>query len=215
MENTYKFVFHRFEANTMKQFLRFFFNGLLFVIPFGITAYTIYIIVKAIDNLIPDLFNLDLYPGIGLLIFIGITVLVGYLGSTLIAKPAFSLIENSLYKIPLINLIYSSSKDVINAFIGEKKKFNQPVLVKINKDFNIQRLGFITQNDLDILHLQDKAAVYFPHSYNISGNLVIVPKEHITIIKAPSSEIMKFIVSGGVTGLNFDEVATSRQGQSE
>src|SRR5690606_2658900 len=124
-----------------------------------------------IDNLIPDLFNLDLYPGMGLLIFIALSVLIGYLGSTLIAKPAFSLIENSLYKIPLINLIYSSSKDVINAFIGEKKKFNQPVLVKINRDFNIQRLGFITQNDLAILHLQDKAAVYFPHSYNISGNL--------------------------------------------
>lgn len=189
----------------MKSFLRYFFNGLLFVIPFGITTYVIYVIVKAIDNIIPNLFGLDLYPGVGLLIFIGITVAVGYLGSTLIAKPAFSMIENSLYKIPLINLIYSSSKDVINAFIGEKKKFNQPVLVKINMDFNIQRMGFITQNDLSMIQVHDKVAVYFPHSYNISGNLALVPVEHITILKAPSSEIMKFIVSGGVTGLHFSE----------
>lgn len=189
----------------MKSFLRYFFNGLLFVIPFGITTYVIYVIVKAIDSIIPNLFGLDLYPGVGLLIFIGITVAVGYLGSTLIAKPAFSMIENSLYKIPLINLIYSSSKDVINAFIGEKKKFNQPVLVKINMDFNIQRMGFITQNDLSMIQVHDKVAVYFPHSYNISGNLALVPVEHITILKAPSSEIMKFIVSGGVTGLHFSE----------
>lgn len=125
------------------------------------------------------------------------------MGSTLIAKPAFSMVENYLYKLPIINLIYSSSKDVINAFIGDKKKFNQPVLVKINKEMNIHRLGFITQNDLSVIHVPDKAAVYFPHSYNISGNLVIVPNENITVIQAPSSEIMKFIVSGGVTGLTF------------
>lgn len=186
----------------MKRILKYFFNGLLFVIPFGITVYVIYFIVKMIDNLIPDLLGWDVYPGIGLMVFLGVTILIGYLGSTLIAKPAFTMIENSLYKVPIINLIYSSSKDVINAFVGEKKKFNQPVLVKINKDFNIQRLGFITQSDLKQLGIADKVAVYFPHSYNISGNLVIVPVENITLVHVPSSEVMKFIVSGGVSGLN-------------
>lgn len=189
----------------MKSFIRYFFNGLLFIIPFGITAYVIYFIVKAIDNIIPGLFGLDLFPGVGLLIFIGITFVIGYMGSTLIAKPAFSMVENYLYKLPIINLIYSSSKDVINAFIGEKKKFNQPVLVKMNNETNIHRLGFITQNDLSMIHIHDKYAVYFPHSYNISGNLAIIPIENITIIQAPSSEIMKFIVSGGVSGLTFRE----------
>jgi uncharacterized membrane protein len=189
----------------MKSFIRYFFNGLLFIIPFGITAYVIYIIVKGIDNIVPSLFGLDLFPGVGLVIFMGFTVIIGYMGSTLIAKPAFSMVENYLYKLPIINLIYSSSKDVINAFIGEKKKFNQPVLVKINKEMNIHRLGFITQSDLSVIHIHDKAAVYFPHSYNISGNLVIVPIENITVIQAPSSEIMKFIVSGGVTGLAFKD----------
>lgn len=187
----------------MKRLIKYFFNGLLFVIPFMITIYVIYFIVSWIDHLIPDLIGWKATPGVGLAIFVTGTVILGYLGSTLIAKPAFSMVENSLYKIPLINLIYSSSKDVINAFIGEKKKFNQPVLVRINKDFNIQRLGFITQHDLQAINISDKAAVYFPHSYNISGNLVIVPTEHITIVEAPSSEIMKFIVSGGVSGLRI------------
>lgn len=189
----------------MKRFLRYFFNGLLFVIPFSITFYIIYYIVNWLDHLIPNLLGLDVYPGIGLMFFVGLTICIGYLGSTLIAKPAFSMIENSLYKMPLINLIYSSSKDVINAFIGEKRKFNQPVLVKINKDYNIHRLGFITQSDLSVIGISDKVAVYFPHSYNISGNLTIMPVENVTILHAPSSEIMKFIVSGGVSGLNIPE----------
>jgi uncharacterized membrane protein len=186
----------------MKRFLRYFLQGLLFVIPL---SFTIYIVVKSItwvDSIIPELFGLELYPGVGLVIIVSIVTLVGYLGSTLIAKPAFTVFENFLYRIPLVNLIYSSVKDVIGAFVGDKKKFNQPVLVKVNKDFNIYRLGFITQSDLKILDIQDKVAVYFPHSYNISGNLFIVPKDHITVLHAPSSEVMKFIVSGGVSGLN-------------
>jgi uncharacterized membrane protein len=187
----------------MKRLLKYFFNGLLFIIPLGVTVYIIYSVASWLDALIPNLIGLEVPPGAGLGIFIGLTIFLGYLGSTLIAKPAFSMIEGSLYKIPLINLIYSSSKDLINAFIGEKRKFNQPVLVKINKEFNIQRLGFITQNDLKMINISDKVAVYFPHSYNISGNLAIVPREHVTIIDAPGSEIMKFIVSGGVSGLNL------------
>lgn len=185
----------------MARIIRYFLKGLLFVIPFGITAYIIYWIVNKLDKLIPNLLGWDAAPGIGLGIFVLLTILIGYLASTLIAKPAFTVIENSLYKLPLINLIYSSSKDVINAFVGEKKKFNQPVLVQINSDFHIFRLGFITQHDLSQIDIQDKVAVYFPHSYNISGNLVIMPKEKITLLNASSSEVMKFIVSGGVSGL--------------
>ena len=186
----------------MKRFLRYFLQGLLFVIPLTFTIYIIVASVTWIDSIIPDLFHVELFPGVGFLIVISIVTAVGYLGSTLIAKPAFTVFENFLYKLPIVNLIYSSIKDVIGAFVGDKKKFNQPVLVKVNKDFNIYRLGFITQSDLKILDLQDKAAVYFPHSYNISGNLFIVPREHITILNVSSSEVMKFIVSGGVSGLN-------------
>lgn len=186
----------------MKRFLRYFLQGLLFVIPLTFTIYIVFASVTWIDGLIPKIFDIELYPGVGLIIIVAIVTAVGYLGSTLIAKPAFTIFENFLYKLPIVNLIYSSVKDVIGAFVGDKKKFNQPVLVKVNKDFNIYRLGFITQSDLKILDIHDKAAVYFPHSYNISGNLFIVPREHITVLNAPSSEVMKFIVSGGVSGLN-------------
>lgn len=186
----------------MKRFLRYFLQGLLFVIPVAFTVWIIVSSVQWIDSIIPRLLSIDLYPGVGFVIIIGMVTAIGYLGSTLIAKPAFTVFENFLYKVPFINLIYSSIKDVMGAFVGDKRKFNQPVLVRLHKESDNYRLGFITQNDLKILDIQDKVAVYFPHSYNISGNLFIVPKSHITILNAPSSEVMKFIVSGGVSGLN-------------
>lgn len=177
-------------------------QGLLFVIPVALTIWIVVSSAQWIDGIIPRLTGWKLYPGVGFAIVIAIVTAIGYLGSTLIAKPAFTVFENFLYKLPFVNLIYSSLKDVMGAFVGDKKKFNQPVMVKVNKDFDIYRLGFITQADLKFLDIQDKIAVYFPHSYNISGNLFIVPREHVTVLHASSSEVMKFIVSGGVSGLH-------------
>ncbi|HEY8401790.1 MAG TPA: DUF502 domain-containing protein [Cytophagaceae bacterium] len=186
----------------MKRFIKYFLQGLLFFIPLVVTLYIILVVIQWVDNLIPNVFDVKLLPGMGLLIVLGVITFIGYLASTLIAKPAFTFFENHVYKLPIINLIYSSIKDVLGAFVGEKKKFNQPVLVKVNKEFDIYRLGFITQKEMKHLELSEKVAVYFPHSYNISGNLYIVPKEHVQVFDAPPSEVMKFIVSGGVSGLN-------------
>jgi uncharacterized membrane protein len=186
----------------MKRFLRYFLRGLVFVIPVSFTIYVIYSCITWIDNLLPRLLNLKWFPGEGLLIVVLIITAVGYLGSSLIAKPMFSTIENYIYKIPLINLIYSSTKDIVGAFVGDKKKFGHPVLVKWNGETQAYRIGFITQEDLKYIDQIDKVAVYFPDSYNISGNLFILPREHILIINAPSSEVMKFVVSGGVSGFN-------------
>ncbi len=186
----------------MKRFLRYFLQGLLFVIPIGFTVYVIFACISWIDSIIPRLFNMETYPGVGLAIMITIITVVGYLGSTLIAKPVFTFFENFIYRIPLVNLIYSSVKDLTGAFVGDKKKFSQPVLVRWNKEINMQRIGFITQSDLKYLDITDKVAVYFPDSYNISGNLFVVPKDQVIVLHAPSSEVMKFVVSGGVSGLN-------------
>ena len=74
-------------------------------------------------------------------------------------------------KIPLVKLIYSAVKDLLNAFVGEKKKFNKPVLVEINRENKLYQIGFITQADLTELGLNDMVSVYFPHSYAFSGSL--------------------------------------------
>ena len=124
---------------------------------------------------------------------------LGFIGQTIIARPFIKVFNKTIKKAPLVKVIYSSIRDLLSAFVGDEKKFDKPVLVKVNTISNLEKLGFLTQTDLSHLKIKDKVTVYFPHSYNFSGEMFIVPTEHVTPVDIPSSEAMKFIVSGGVT----------------
>lgn len=189
----------------MNKFITYFFRGLLFVVPVALTVYIIMVCIRWLDSLIP--FPV---PGLGMLTIVASITLIGYLATTLLAGPVFNLLEEVLIKVPLVNIIYTSLKDLISAFVGDKKKFDRPVMVSLNADLTIQKPGFITQSDLSQLGLIDKVAVYLPHSYNFSGNLFIVPADCVTPINASSADIMKFIVSGGVSGLEGEEVLSPK-----
>ncbi len=177
-----------------KRFLNYFFSGLLFVVPLAATVYILTGAIRWIDGLI----ELD-YPGIGLLIIISVVTFLGFMASTFITKPFFEFLEKALEKVPLFNLIYTSLKDLIGAFVGDKKKFNKPVLVELNE--NLFRLGFVTQEDLTALGIDGMVCVYLPHSYNFSGNHFIVPANKVKPVNVNSTSAMKFIVSGGVSGI--------------
>ncbi len=193
----------------MKKLLRYFLQGLLLIAPLSIT---ITIIVISLQN-IGKLFNivgLKLHPYadplLGLVCILVLVTIIGFLSSTFLLKPIFFSIEQVLVRTPLIKIIYTSIKDLFSAFVSDKRKFNKPVLVDINRSTGLQKLGFITQQDLSHLGIQDKIAVYLPHSYNFSGNLFIVPTENVTILEGVSStEVMKFIVSGGITEIETIE----------
>lgn len=184
------------------RFLRFligyFLRGLLFVAPLFLTVYAIYALVVWLDGLIPGLF-----PGLGLVIILSTIVLVGFLSKLFLFNYVMNFLEQLFSQAPVTRLIYSSVKDLFSAFIGDKKKmFSQPVMVTLFKDSGIAKLGFITKEDLSAAGIDDLVAVYFPHSYNFSGNMYLVPKENIRHLpKMHGADAMKFIVSGGVTEL--------------
>lgn len=196
------------ENITFRRLLNYFFRGLLILVPIVVTVYLIVVSLQWIDSLIP--INI---PGLGLIVVLGIIVIFGYLASTLIARPIFDLLEDILISIPLISPIYSSTKDLLSAFVGDKKKFTQAVLVTMDAANGIQKMGFLTQENLQIFELADKVAVYLPHSYNFSGNFYIVPKEQVILLDLPSSDVMKFVVSGGVSG--FSELEIAAKGKAE
>jgi uncharacterized membrane protein len=185
--------------------LRYFLHGLLLIAPMVITIYIISALFKWLDNMVPSLFNVTLYPGLGIVIILSFIIVLGYITSNLLTRSLVSFLESFIKRIPLINLLYSSTKDVMDAFVGEKKKFDHPVLVKTNALNEEYRIGFITREDLSAVGLTDHVAVYFPHSYNISGNLFLVPRTSITHLDISSSEAMRFVVTGGVTGLGRDK----------
>lgn len=175
-----------------KKLLGYFLQGILYLVPIVATVYVVVQAVIMIDGIVPVRI-----PGLGLLIILVVFTVVGYLGGTLLAKSIFNF-DKFLERIPLLKIVYTSVKDLLSAFVGKKKRFTEAVLVKMEGD--VERIGFITQKDLTELGISaDKVGVYIPFSYAVTGNLIIVPKANVTPIKGKSSDIMKFIISGGVT----------------
>ncbi len=187
----------------LNRFINYFIRGLLLIAPLFFTGYILYQVFIYLDGLIPvgigtgeDQIRLW---GVGVIIILAFVFLVGFLGSTFLMIPLFNVFEEVINRLPLVRIIYSSLKDLTSAFVGDKKKFNQPVLVKMDTHSELYRLGFLTQSDLTDWELPGSVAVYFPQSYAFSGHLFIVPKENIKPVNANATEVMKFIVSGGVT----------------
>ncbi len=186
----------------MKKLLNYFFRGMLVVLPVGITFYLLVLAFTWVNRLFNRLFlgwiNYDV-PGMGILVgFIAITIL-GFIFSRAFTRPIVYWFEKLMGKTPIVSIVYSSLKDLTEALVGEKKKFTEPVMVDFGVS-GVKRFGFITQESMQMLGLDSKIAVYCPHSYNFSGNLYVVDPKSIEPIKADSTDFMRFIVSGGITG---------------
>ena len=192
-----------------KTILNYFLQGLLITVPITVTLVVLLQAIVWIDGLIPVHLPIHIpgyidfeIPGLGIIIlFIVITVL-GYFASNLVANPIFHVVEKLLGKTPLLKIIYTSMKDLVEAFVGEKKRFTKPVLVTISLQPAIQRIGFVTENDLTRLGIEStKLAVYLPFSYGFNGQLLIVESTNIRQLDVSGTEMMKFIISGGVTDI--------------
>ena len=127
------------------------------------------------------------------------------LSSNVIGRSAVEATDRALKKLPLVKLIYTSIKDLINAFMGDKKSFNRPVAVTLNPISGLKALGFITRDGLHALDMPLYVSVYFPQSYNFAGYLAIVPREQVEALDVSSAELMTFIISGGVSGLGVGQ----------
>ena len=189
--------------------LRYFVKGLLVVVPLGAAIFLIYWAVSSIDNAL----NLSdfiwpgskkgepLYvPGLGILNVLLVIFIAGILVTNVITEPIKRWFNRWLNRLPLFKFLYSSIKDLTEAFVGEEKKFNDPVLVQVN-EFGLKKIGFLVQKDLTSLNLPGEVAVYFPSSYSFSGQVVIVSSDKIKPIDNSAADMMKFVISGGVSGL--------------
>lgn len=178
----------------MRALINYFLRGLVVVAPLAFTAYVCWRLFVAIDGWLPFA-----VPGVGFVVTIALFVLIGFLASTFLARGFFSILESLLSRLPFVRLLYTSTKDLLNAFVGEQRRFDKPVLVSIMPEAGGRALGFVTQDSLEHLGLGGQVAVYFPLSYSVAGHMVIFPAARVEPLNADSAEVMAFIVSGGVT----------------
>jgi len=174
---------------------RYFFNGTLFIVPLVATVYVIIEAFRWLDSRL----NLP-YPGVGFAIILFAITLFGYFTTNFAFQTFSHWFDGLMGRIPMVKLIYSAVKDLLAAFVGDKRKFNKPVLVTINKENTLHRIGFITQADLTEIGLPDMVVVYFPQSYAFAGDHFVVSRTNIRPLDISGAQAMKFIVSGGVSG---------------
>ncbi len=180
-----------------RHMLNLFLRGLLVVLPIALTISILIWVLQIIGSFL----HLDKlsFGAIVLYLILGVIAIamIGKFTEGVVAKQILEFFEGIIEKAPGLNWIFGTTKDMTQAFVGENKKFSITVRVEISP--NVYRIGFLTQETMSEFGMDDFCAVYFPNSYAISGEILIVKKEKIEIIDADSGDVTKFILSGGVT----------------
>ena len=179
---------------------RYFLRGLLVVVPLGLTTYVFFSVLNWVDGLLQfEQFARYNFPGLGLLLTLLLITVSGALASNFLAQQALEIIEGWVGRLPLIKLVYNSLRDLTDAFVGDKKSFDQPVWFAENEASQVKRLGFVTRQSLEPLGLDDHVAIYMPLSYTFGGFLVAVPRSSVHAVDLDSGSMMALIVSGGIS----------------
>ena len=172
----------------VKNFLR----GLIVVVPIALTIYLVYEAFVWIDRLL----HLP-WPGAGFGVAVVLMILIGAIASNFFVRKFLQLTEAVFTRAPLVRLIYASIRDLLEAFVGDQKRFNQPVAVSLFD--GVRAVGFMTQADLDFLSMPGYVAVYLPFSYSVAGCLIMVPSARVERLAVDSASLMALVVSGGVS----------------
>ena len=176
----------------MSRVLNYFFKGLIVTAPVFITVYICYVIFTTIDNwlVLP-------IPGAGFVVMIALVTAIGFAAQTFAARALSTGLDALFARLPFVRLLYTSTRDLLNAFVGEHRRFDKPVIVSVGGGASV--FGFLTQESLDAFGVSDSATVYVPQSYGFAGNLVVFPSANVRRLDADSAHVMAFILSGGVT----------------
>ena len=180
----------------MRRLLGYFVRGLVLLAPLVVTVWVCWLVFKNVDGWL----GLPI-PGAGFVATLLLITVVGFLGSNLLTRSAVNVLEGLMTRLPFVRLLYGSTKDLLNAFVGEKRRFDKPVSLDLSTDGGVRLVGFVTQESLAHLGMDEYVAVYCPHSYNFSGQLHLVLATRVRALDVASADAMAFVVSGGVSGL--------------
>ncbi|HPF14684.1 MAG: DUF502 domain-containing protein [Planctomycetes bacterium] len=211
----------------MRFFLRYFLRGLLVIIPLAATLWIVINVFGWMDGLMQWIFGKKLAVkipgtellwtyGIGALLTLAIITVMGMLTSNVLVSWFMRRVDRLITRLPGVKLIYSAIKDMVEAFVSERKKFDKPVLLAFSDQPDVEVIGFVTRDSLAEFGRADKVAVYVPQSYNFAANLVLVPHHRVTPIDLPAADVMAFVVSGGVsegTRLDAAKIAAAQRGE--
>ena len=192
----------------LRRIFNYLIKGTIVLLPLVGAAFLIYWLFSSLDAalnlstwMFTDEFGNPIYvPGLGIISVLVILIFVGFLITNFVTEPIYNWFGKIINKVPLFSTLYTSLKDFTEAFVGDAKKFNEPVMVEFN-DTGLKRIGFLTQRDLSKIGLEGEVMVYFPYAYSFAGQVAIAKAEKVTRLNISATDAMKLVVSGGVSGL--------------
>ncbi len=179
-----------------KRIVRYFLQGLIILAPIGLTGYVLYWLFEKVDNILRPYVDI---PGLGFVIIIVFVLLVGWVSSTFLVGGLFNFFDQWIERAPVIKFIYSSTKEFFEAFSGDKKKFDKPILANAFGD-DVWVMGFLTDEELAKFDMgAEMVSIYIPQAYHWAGQLYVLPRYKVKKIeKVSSGDVMKYSVTGGV-----------------
>ena len=189
----------------MTRLLNYFFRGLIVLAPAALTIYVFWLVISAVDRWM----GLAI-PGAGIVVTVILITFFGFLTSSVLARWFVRLMDTLFTRLPLVRLVYTSTKDLLAAFVGEKRRFDRPVLVTTSADGVEKAFGFVTLESMERFGIQDHVTVYLPFSYTFTGVIRIYPKANVRPLATDSAELLAFVVSGGVTEAGGRDAAPGR-----
>jgi uncharacterized membrane protein len=192
-------------------------RGLLVLVPTVGTVYTVWLVLRWIDSAI----GVPI-PGLGIVITLSLIVATGFVASNVMGQAAIALLERGLTRLPVVRLLYTSLKDLLGAFVGDKKSFDKPAMISLEDApsssegsargprSGLKLFGFVTCSQFDDVRLTDHVAVYLPQAYNFAGNVIIVPKSRVEYVDADPAQFLAFVVSGGVSAMSGAQTMIDR-----
>lgn len=205
----------------IKNFLTIFFRGFVFAGPVFFTIYIFYVFFRWLDHLVPILEwipgDIPNIPGFGIIFLLLFFWSVGQFSKVDTFKNAFENITLHILKLPILKFLFTSIKDLFSAFNQKESKFTNPVLVKMSST-NVYELGFLVQEDMSVLGVDGLVCVYIPFSFGFMGKTIMVKKTQIVKRlnnEVSSSQVLKFVISGGISGFQKTQKIQKKQAQAK
>src|SRR5688572_29929937 len=105
----------------MKTLIKNFLNGCLILVPTVLTLYVVYLVFVKIDGLL----GIGI-PGLGFVVTVALITAIGALTTNVIGKQLVEAADRLLTRLPVVKLIYTSLRDFMGAFVGDKRTFDRP-----------------------------------------------------------------------------------------
>ena len=185
---------------------KYFITGALVLVPLAITAWVLHFVIATLDQslvLVPKGWRPETYiPGLGAVITLVIVFLTGVLTNNLVGKWFVRLWERLLQRIPVVNSIYGSVKQVSDTLLSSSgNAFRKAVLIPYPHEhsYTIAFLTGVPGGDVQNHLVGEYVSVYVPTTPNpTSGFFLMMERSRVVELDMTVDTALKYIVSTGV-----------------